>query len=180
MGKAAIWLFIFFLFSFICWFSHSAVSKDWIQVFVIPWPIVHQAPLSMEFSRQVYWSGLPCPPPGKLPNPPVLQVGALLSEPSGKPKVKRTQKKSHRHCMVICCWSDPLQLSESWQSHYIWEVCLANRWDGLKLATPAASIGKQNGPNSFLQQCPTACHTTNASKAEQIEMQSFASSSIIT
>ena len=89
-------------------------------------------------------------------------------------------KKSHRHCMVICCWSDPLQLSESWQSHYIWEVCLANRWDGLKLATPAASIGKQNGPNSFLQQCPTACHTTNASKAEQIEMQSFASSSIIT
>ena len=33
------------------------------------WTVVHQAPLSMEFSRQEYWSGLPCPPPGHLPNP---------------------------------------------------------------------------------------------------------------
>jgi len=46
----------------------------------------------MEFSRQEYWSGLPCPPPGDLPNPgiepksPRLQADSLLSEPSGKPK----------------------------------------------------------------------------------------------
>ena len=31
--------------------------------------LAHQAPLSMIFSRQIYWSGLPCPPPGYLPNP---------------------------------------------------------------------------------------------------------------
>ena len=34
-----------------------------------PWTIAHQAPLSMGFSRHEYWSGLPCPPPGDLPNP---------------------------------------------------------------------------------------------------------------
>ena len=37
--------------------------------FVIPWTVAHQTPLSMGFSRQEYWSGLPCPPPGDLPNP---------------------------------------------------------------------------------------------------------------
>ena len=39
-----------------------------IQLFVTLWTIAHQAPLSMGFSRQEYWSGLPCPPPGNLPN----------------------------------------------------------------------------------------------------------------
>ena len=34
-----------------------------------PWTVAHQAPLSMGFSRQEYWSGSPCPPPGDLPNP---------------------------------------------------------------------------------------------------------------
>ena len=34
----------------------------------IPWTVAHQAPLSMEFSRQEYWSALPCPPPGDLSN----------------------------------------------------------------------------------------------------------------
>ena len=37
--------------------------------FVTPWTVALQAPLSMKFSRQEYWSGLPCPPPGDLPNP---------------------------------------------------------------------------------------------------------------
>ena len=51
----------------------------------------HQAPLSMGFSRKEYWSGLPCPPPGDLPDPgteprsPALQADSLLSEPAGKP-----------------------------------------------------------------------------------------------
>ena len=52
------------------------------------------APLSMGFSRQEYWSGLPFPPPGDLPDPgtepkspvsPALQADSLLTEPSGKP-----------------------------------------------------------------------------------------------
>ena len=54
-----------------------------------PWTIARQALLPMGFSRQEYWSGLPCPSPGDLPNPgiepgsPALQVGSLLSEPPG-------------------------------------------------------------------------------------------------
>ena len=50
-----------------------------------------QAPLSMEFFRQEYWSGQPFPPPGDLPNlgiEPVLQADSLPSEPPGKPQQK--------------------------------------------------------------------------------------------
>ena len=38
-----------------------------VRLFATPWTVACQAPLSMEFSRQEYWSGLPCPPPGDLP-----------------------------------------------------------------------------------------------------------------
>ena len=40
-----------------------------VQLFVILWTVAHQAPLFMEFSRQEYWSELPCPPPRNLPDP---------------------------------------------------------------------------------------------------------------
>ena len=46
-------------------FSHEVVSN----FSVTPWTVVHQAPLSMGFSRQEYWSGLPFPSPGELPKP---------------------------------------------------------------------------------------------------------------
>ena len=55
------------------------------------WTVAHQAPLSMGFSRQEYWSGLPFPSPGDLPDPeiepgsPTLQADSLLSETPGKP-----------------------------------------------------------------------------------------------
>ena len=40
-----------------------------VQLFTTLWTATHQAPLSMRFPRQEYWSGLPCPPPGDLPDP---------------------------------------------------------------------------------------------------------------
>ena len=40
-----------------------------VQLFAAPWTVAHQAPLSMEFSKQEYWSGLPFPTPGDLPDP---------------------------------------------------------------------------------------------------------------
>ena len=40
-----------------------------VQIFATLWTVACQAPLSIGFSRQQYWSGLPCPPPGDLPNP---------------------------------------------------------------------------------------------------------------
>ena len=62
-----------------------------VQLFATPGTVAHQAPQSMESSRQEYWSGLPFPSPGDLPNPgiksgsPALQADALPSEPPGKP-----------------------------------------------------------------------------------------------
>ena len=58
-------------------------------LFVTSWTIAHQAPPSMEFSRQEYWSGLPFPSPGDLPDPgnelwsPALRADTLPSEPPG-------------------------------------------------------------------------------------------------
>ena len=61
---------------------------------VTPWTVARQAPQSMGFSRQEYWSVLSCPSPGGLPNTgtepsslmsPALAVGSLPSEPPGKP-----------------------------------------------------------------------------------------------
>ena len=62
-----------------------------VQLFMTPWTVAYQAPLSMGFFRQGYWSGLPFPSPGNLPDPgiepgsPTLQADALQSEPPGKP-----------------------------------------------------------------------------------------------
>ena len=58
------------------------------------------------------------------------------------PKAKLALKKDHGNYLLVCCWSDPLQLSESWRNHYIWEVCSANQWDTPKTAKTAASIGQ--------------------------------------
>ena len=77
-------------------------SLSRVPLFATPWTVAYKAPLSMEFSRQEYWSGLPFPSPGDLPNPgikpgsPALQADALPSEPPGKPigKVLDTKEKS--------------------------------------------------------------------------------------
>ena len=66
-------------------------SLSHVPLFATPWNVAYQAPLSMGFSRQEYWSGLPFPSPGDLPNPgieprsPSLWADALTSEPPGKP-----------------------------------------------------------------------------------------------
>ena len=69
-----------------------AQSFSHVQPFMISWTVACQTPLSMEFSRKEYWDGVPCPPPGDIPNPgikprsPALQANSLLSESPGKPK----------------------------------------------------------------------------------------------
>ena len=56
-----------------------AVLSHVLRLFVTLWIIVHQAPLSMGFSRQEYWSGLPFPPPGSLPDPGCVEAACRLS-----------------------------------------------------------------------------------------------------
>ena len=68
-----------------------------IQLFATQWTVARQAPLSMGFSRQEYWNGLPCPPPGDLPNPGIkptspAMAGVFFSTESlGKP-IMRTHR----------------------------------------------------------------------------------------
>ena len=95
-------------------------------------------------------------------------------------KAKLEPKESPGRCLVVCCWCDALQPSTSLQNHYIWEVCSANWWEARETATPAAGIGQQKGPSSSPPECPTAHHTTNASKVQRIGLRSFASSTIFT
>ena len=70
------------------WSEVKSFSRGWL--FATPWTVAYQAPPSLGFSRQEYWSGLPFPSPGDLPNPeieprsPVSQADALPSEPPGK------------------------------------------------------------------------------------------------
>ena len=49
-----------------------------VRFFVTPWTVAHQAPLSMGFFRQEYWSGMPCPPPGDFPSP-GIEPASLMS-----------------------------------------------------------------------------------------------------
>ena len=61
------------------WISHACMLSCFgrVQLFASQWAIVHQVPLSMGFSRQEYWSGLLCPPPGDLPDPGIEPVSLL-------------------------------------------------------------------------------------------------------
>ena len=71
------------------WNSSEVKLLSRVQFFATPWMVAHQALPSMGFSRQEYWSGLPFPSPGDLPDPgieprsPTLQADALTSEPPG-------------------------------------------------------------------------------------------------
>ena len=73
------------------WKKVKLKSLSRVQLFATPWTVAYQASLSMGFSRQEYWSGLPFPSPGYLPDPgveprsPTLEADALTSEPPGKP-----------------------------------------------------------------------------------------------
>ena len=89
-----------------CTYACVLTCFSHVQLFAILWTVALQAPLSMEFSRQEYWSGLPCPPPGDLPHPktepmtPALQANTLPSEPPGKPLPTRPGLFPLDHCAV--------------------------------------------------------------------------------
>ena len=85
-----------------------------VQLFLIPWTVVHQAPPSMGFPRQEYSNGLSFPSPGDLPNPgiksesPALVGRFFITEPPRKPRYIIFTADSHfvrqkptQHCKVI-------------------------------------------------------------------------------
>ena len=99
-----------------------------VQLFGTPWTAAHQALLSIEFSRQEYWSGLPFPTPGNLPDPGIknaslvstaLAGGFFTTEPPGKPlplrllgdKEKMTKMGTIRKALICFSWSVSIKLS---------------------------------------------------------------------
>ena len=72
-----------------------------VRLLATLWTVPHQAPLSVGFSRQEYWSGLPCLPPWDFSNPGIepmcsaLQAYSLPSESPGKPLILTKQPKNH-------------------------------------------------------------------------------------
>ena len=76
-----------------------------VQLFVTPWTVARQAPVSMGFSRQEYWSGLPCPPPGNLLNPgikPTLIGGFFTASSIWENNLLRylyNQQRKEYHCI---------------------------------------------------------------------------------
>ena len=110
-------------------------SLSRVRLFATPWTVAYQAPLSMGFSRQEYWSGLPFPSPGDLPDPgieprsPALEADALASEPPGKMLKVLTlnftkSKMPLQGTLLLCILREPrgpqtMRLQKSWK-------CLSN------------------------------------------------------
>ena len=89
----------------------SCLSLVWL--FTALWTVAHQAPLSMGFSRQEYWSGLPCPPLGDLPNP-EIELGSLKSSWIGRQVFTTSATCSStcvlslvQHFATLCPWDCP-------------------------------------------------------------------------
>ena len=98
------WGYLFNLVNMCCHLSHA-------RLFATLWTVAHQAPLSMGFHRQEYWSGLPCPPPGNLPHPgtepasPASQADSFLLSHQRSPSEIRSVAQS---CPTLC---DPMNRS---------------------------------------------------------------------
>ena len=119
-----------------------------VQYFATPWTLAHQASLSLGFSRQEYWSGLPCPPPGDLPDlgteprPLTLQADSSSSEPP-----------THPHQSLVCFWCKECLQSPA---HQPWHSLLfaikvvsvlEKLWSSgyVSLSAPCVSCIYQNG-----------------------------------
>ena len=109
-----------------------------VRLSATPWTVAHQAPPSMGFSRREYWSGLPFPFPGDLPNPGIeprspafLRADPLTSEPPGKHRGLLVVVKSLQSCPTLATpWTvacqAPLSMGFSRQEY----------WSGLQFPSP--------------------------------------------
>ena len=97
-----------------------------VQLFATPWTAAHQAPLSMGVSRQEYWSGLPCPPLGDLPNPGIEPASLMSPALAGRFFTTSTSREAHSTTVVTI-----ETLSQAKLSYY-----KSLRNDHLRLSTP--------------------------------------------
>ena len=71
-----------------------------VHLCATPWTVAHQAPLSMGFSRQEYWTGLPCPSLGDLPNPETESVSLKSPVPAGRLFKTNATREAHKKCIL--------------------------------------------------------------------------------
>ena len=144
--------------------SHSVVSES----FVTSWSVAREAPLSMQFPRQEYWSGLPFPSPGDLSNPGIeprslcllcCQAGSLLLEPPGKETIPN-------FILLVVSFSPQLLIASRKQSEQLYtfsfsfhtimvcKLCSSNnrKWSSRSLKTNTQRHWKNSchGPGTFL------------------------------
>ena len=74
-----------------------------VQLFETPWTVAHQFPLSIEFPRQEYWSGLPCPPPGDLPSP-EIEFMSLISSALAEKFFMTWEARGQRRSSILLGW----------------------------------------------------------------------------
>ena len=148
--------------------NHRVKSLSRVRLFATPWTVAYQAPPSMGFSRQEYWSGLPFPSPGDLPDPgiepgsPALEADTLTSEPPGNRTLYNYK------CTLGCKES----FSEFHTVKIVWTILSALKLDGgngyikrispvslkktnllgrILLEPPLQTIGKTNQNESSVQ-----------------------------
>ena len=100
-----------------------------VQFFATLWTLACKAPLSMGFSRQEYWSGLPCPPPGDLPNPGIKPASRMSPALAGGFFTTRTTWEAHMCvCLYICIYKhharEQIHTFIYLVSLNLWRVCL--------------------------------------------------------
>ena len=110
----------------------------------ILWTVAHQAPLSMEFSRQEYWSGLPCSPPGDLPDQGsnLHLLNLLLWQADSLPLVSPGKPSNPTLCVLNCS-----VVSDSLWPHRLqptmllcpWQFSRQEYWSGLPSSPPEDS-----------------------------------------
>ena len=128
-----------------------------VRLFTTLWTVAHQASLSIGFSRQEYWSGLPFPSSRNLPNPWIeprsraLQADSLLSEPPGKP----TQGHS-----AFFIWSNYLKKFLCIQDSHFFPLSSYSATAVFKLIFNSQAVA---AAAKSLQSCPTLCNPIDGS-----------------
>ena len=126
------------------WKCYCSVMSD---TFVTPWTIAYQAPLSMGFSRQKYWSGSPCRPPGDLPDPGIKPMSIMSPELAGgfftsRAIWKALQFSSVRSLSRVRFFATP------WIAAHQASLSITNSWSSLKLMPIESAM-----PSSHLTLC---------------------------
>ena len=128
-------------------------SLSRVRLFATPWTVAYQAPPSMGFSRQEYWSGLPFPSPGDLPDPGIepgsaaLQADALHSEPPGKPaKWKNPFSKGYIQ-------DGSIYLKAYVHTKMCFSVCSSSIHSHTKLETGQISFNRWRDKQTLLHPC---------------------------